>query len=194
LVAAVVLYWTGSVGGAVEQALVVFVSAVVAVVAVPSVQFVWNWTQAPMRLLTDDVVAIRARLDEQRPEATGRLSPETEMQVRQAATLIQGELENTAATLRRVLDQGAFTGKDRIVIRTWQTANPTLAGMGGAEEAHKASREAYRRIRAFPDYLPDSARLPLSDAQRQDVEAAVAAISTADTELLLVIGRLRPTQ
>ena len=38
-------------------------SALAAAVLVPAGELAWNWLQAPMRLLTEDVIAIRARLN-----------------------------------------------------------------------------------------------------------------------------------
>jgi hypothetical protein len=61
VLAAVVELLIGS-GGALDTIVVAVVAAVVAVVIVPAAQFTLLWVEAPMRLLTEDVIALRAEV------------------------------------------------------------------------------------------------------------------------------------
>lgn len=52
----------------------VICSALATAVLIPAGQFAWLWLQAPMRLLTEDVIAIRERLDAETAKAAGSVS------------------------------------------------------------------------------------------------------------------------
>jgi hypothetical protein len=60
---AVALWYFGYAEGIVEYLIPVAVAVVLTVGIAPVVELGWNWLQAPMRLLTEDVVAIRAQLE-----------------------------------------------------------------------------------------------------------------------------------
>jgi hypothetical protein len=60
-VAGLVLF--GRPGGAVTEVLIVGGAAILAAILYPLGQLVWAWLQAPMRLLTEDVIAIRERVE-----------------------------------------------------------------------------------------------------------------------------------
>lgn len=62
VITAAVLALVGS-AGAVDTLIAAGVGALVAVVLFPLAELGWCWLQAPMRLLTEDVIAIRERLE-----------------------------------------------------------------------------------------------------------------------------------
>jgi hypothetical protein len=63
LLAIVILLALGRPGGAVVEVAVVGAAGLAAAVFYAVGQFVWAWLQAPMRLLSADVIAIRERLE-----------------------------------------------------------------------------------------------------------------------------------
>jgi hypothetical protein len=72
IVALIVL---GFPGAALENVIVILATGAVVAVLVPVAELAWSWLQAPMRLLTADVAAIRERLDAQpAPKAAPRVN------------------------------------------------------------------------------------------------------------------------
>lgn len=67
VLAVLALLVLGRPGGAVPEVLIVGGAGLLAAILYPLAQLVWAWLQAPMRLLTDDVVAIRERLEQGPP-------------------------------------------------------------------------------------------------------------------------------
>ena len=59
LLAALALLLVNAPEAAVQQVIVVLAAAVGAAVLVPAAELYWSWLQAPMRLLTEDVAAVR---------------------------------------------------------------------------------------------------------------------------------------
>ena len=60
---AVMLLILGLPGASMEHVITVAAAGVAAAIFVPIAEFVWAWWQAPMRLLTADVIAIRERVE-----------------------------------------------------------------------------------------------------------------------------------
>ncbi|PZR67316.1 MAG: hypothetical protein DLM63_06690 [Solirubrobacterales bacterium] len=91
-------------------------AALAAAVIVPAVELWWCWLQAPMRLLTEDVIAIRERV-EQLPDQAPAKPTEKSVNVRLA--LINQKQVMLAAGAEGAADQIAYTwGRDIATLLT----------------------------------------------------------------------------
>ena len=146
LFTAVVLWYFGYAEGIVEYLIPVAVGALVAVVVAPLAELAWNWLQAPMRLVADDVVAIRARLDSAPIDAEPRKPP-----VNPRVTLFELHAQG-AAFRNRPLKSGAFDDWFKQVTRAL------------AEEVSSAAAEEFLRATNDAGFASLNARLDALEA------------------------------
>ncbi len=103
-------------GGAVDTLIAAGVGAVAAIVVAPLAELAWCWLRAPMRLLTEDVIAIRKRV-EQLPDQVPADPTEKSVNVRLA--LIDEKQRMLAASAEGYADEIAYTwGRDITTLLT----------------------------------------------------------------------------
>jgi hypothetical protein len=150
----------------------------------------WNRVRAPMRLLTDDVIAIRERV-EATPLGSAKTDAELkhERAVRAALTAILAELENIHDWIADAERGDKWSGYGPSTMEGYQR-NGLIGATAGLQHVHASYRKTYKAVngvyqrsqqKALQAFDSEDRKL-LADA-RQAVEDAIGVFQVALREL-----------
>jgi hypothetical protein len=203
LLAVLSLVVFGSPRSAVAAEAIIGGAAIGGAVLIPVIELGWNYLRAPTRTLREDVLAIRAALDERglRPEMTNAhagapFASAHERHLRAVCQQFYSELGTAEDLLNRTLERNVYPGGFEEQGFYWyeDDSNDFLAGEKGLEDVYQKVAEAYERATAeeirVARWVRGGGDRNVNTFDRSSLHAALTAVQQARAALKQQVDRM----